>query len=596
MPHPGPETVTADTRLRWTDSLASRHGLAALALFLCVLGLGEGFIELDRERQAQARRAAVTAQVSDLRARLETELNSTLLLTSGLAAYAGASATALDERTVMRLLQAIHAHGRNVRNVVLAPDNRVRFVYPLKGNEAVVGLYYPDVPKQWPAVQRAMRERRTVVAGPLRLVQGGNGLVARSPIFDAAGEYRGILSMVVDWDALARTIGLDRVPPELALAMRGRDASGPAGPVFHGDATVFDHDAVRLALEIPGGTWLIAAHPAGGWTTPHRMLWPLHVLALAAALLVAAPLFAALHANARRSQASAALAALNASLEARVAERTEALSRANAELSAAVETLRSTEHSLIESTRLAALGAQADRAAHDVGHWLHNCRLSADTVSARVDALLHPHTPLRRTEWHAALADLNDAAQAITRNLTRASDRLQSFQQVAVDQTGGLRRRFSLAANLEDLVSTLRPGLRATLSLDLQVHADAELDSFPGALDHALMNLIQNAATHAYPQGTAGSIRVEASRLQDGVEIRVADDGPGIAPDVLPRIFERYFTTRAGLGGTGLGLHIVRDIVTAALGGTIEVDSAPGRGTCFRITLPVRAPQAAGAA
>jgi signal transduction histidine kinase len=111
-----------------------------------------------------------------------------------------------------------------------------------------------------------------------------------------------------------------------------------------------------------------------------------------------------------------------------------------------------------------------------------------------------------------------------------------------------------------------------------------------------LTNLFLNTVTHAYPDGRAGTLSVGARAVGGDVEITVADDGIGMAEDVRMRAFDPFFTTRRGHGGTGLGLHIIFNIVTQSLNGRLTMESAPGRGTTFHITIPRHARSTAAAA
>jgi signal transduction histidine kinase len=123
------------------------------------------------------------------------------------------------------------------------------------------------------------------------------------------------------------------------------------------------------------------------------------------------------------------------------------------------------------------------------------------------------------------------------------------------------------------------------------------LDSYPGAYGQVVTNLVLNAVTHGFADGLLGTIKIEARRMNAAqIELVIADDGLGMSEEVQRRAFDPFFTTRRTQGGTGLGLHIVYNLVTRRLGGRITFASAPSRGTTFRITLPVVAPRAEAAA
>jgi signal transduction histidine kinase len=123
------------------------------------------------------------------------------------------------------------------------------------------------------------------------------------------------------------------------------------------------------------------------------------------------------------------------------------------------------------------------------------------------------------------------------------------------------------------------------------------MNSYPGSYGQVITNLFLNAVTHAFPKGRAGRVMIETRALDHkNVEVIVADDGVGMTEDVRKQAFDPFFTTRRSEGGTGLGLHIIHTLVTQRLGGQLNLDSEPGRGTVFRLVLPRQAPMESGAA
>jgi signal transduction histidine kinase len=180
-------------------------------------------------------------------------------------------------------------------------------------------------------------------------------------------------------------------------------------------------------------------------------------------------------------------------------------------------------------------------------------------------------------------------------NLSRAADLVHSFKQVAADQASGERRQFSMDVWLQDLLTSLRPILRKTKhEVVIECPPEVTVDTYPGALGQVLTNLLTNAVIHAYGEGDAGrlSIRVSEPR-QDTVRIVFADDGKGIPPQNIGKVFDPFFTTGRSSGSTGLGLHIVYNLVTSRLQGHINLYSKVGRGTRFTIDIPKTVSEAA---
>jgi len=177
-------------------------------------------------------------------------------------------------------------------------------------------------------------------------------------------------------------------------------------------------------------------------------------------------------------------------------------------------------------------------------------------------------------------------------NAERAANLIQSFKQVAVDQTSEARRDFELNDYLHEIITSLQPKLRRTrIRVSIECPPEIKMDSFPGALSQVITNLVMNALIHAFDDAKIGKISIHAQHLEnDNVSLLIADNGSGIPATYLHRIFEPFFTTKRGSGGSGLGLHIVYNIVRQQLWGTIEVKSTMGEGTSFLIVIPRKAP------
>lgn len=261
--------------------------LVPALVFLALYLFAEYVIRIEADRQHEILRNQTIANTAALRAKLEGEVNSTIYLARGLGGYVSAYGT-LDAKDVNVVLGTVYGYSRHLRNIALAPDNVISFVYPLKGNEKALGLNYHNVPDQWPPVQRAMETGNTVVAGPVHLVQGGEGLISRTPVFRPNGEYWGIVSLIMDIEALFSTLDNAARETGLVWALRGKDGRGAQGEVFHGDARLFQSQNVLQTIVIPGGSWELAAAPVGGWVDRSPRIWLLRIGGLLLSLLVAA--------------------------------------------------------------------------------------------------------------------------------------------------------------------------------------------------------------------------------------------------------------------------------------------------------------------
>jgi signal transduction histidine kinase len=275
--------------------------------------------------------------------------------------------------------------------------------------------------------------------------------------------------------------------------------------------------------------------------------------------------------------------------------------RAEAELLAAKERaeatlaeLKETQATLIDAEKLAALGSLVAGVAHEVNNPVGISLTVASSFARRCDALEAQLAggPLKRSALTAFVADSRDAASQLVTNLQRAGELVQAFKQVAVDRTHAERRGFDLAETTRQIVASLLPGMRKRhVGVEVDVPDGIAFDSYPGPYGQVLTNLFLNAVTHAF-EAEDGTIRIRARWVGESqVVVQVSDDGRGMTEEVLRRVFEPFFTTRRGEGGTGLGLHIVYNLVTYRLGGRITVESEPGAGTRFTMILPITAPR-----
>lgn len=253
--------------------------------------------------------------------------------------------------------------------------------------------------------------------------------------------------------------------------------------------------------------------------------------------------------------------------------------------------LNTAQQNLIDAERLAALGGLVAGVAHEVNNPIGISLTVASSLARRAEMFeseLKSEGQLRRSQLEEFVRTSRDASEQLVANLYRAGELIQSFKQVAVDRSHAERRQFSLSEATDQIVASLRPVLkRAPIELAIDVPEGLLIDGYPGSYGQILTNLFLNASSHAFPDGRSGAISISARpRGRDEIEIIFADNGVGMTPDVQRQAFDPFFTTRRNEGGTGLGLHIVYNLVTQQLGGRMMLESRPGQGTTFRIIMP----------
>ena len=265
-----------------------------------------------------------------------------------------------------------------------------------------------------------------------------------------------------------------------------------------------------------------------------------------------------------------------------------ALQRQVAETQAALEALRATQARLVQSEKMASLATLVAGIAHEINTPVGIAVTAASHLRDRMRNLSDAMRDgsLKKSQLADAIATGQQSAEMVMANLERAAELIQSFKQVAVDQTSRETREIELDVYLHETVHSLHPRIKATPHrVELLCPPGIRLHLAAGALSQVVSNIVLNALDHAFPDGQPGTVRIDVRREDEQVRLTIRDDGVGIAPEVLPRIFDPFFTTRRGAGGSGLGLHIVYNLVTQTLGGTIAVDTLEGRGTAFVITL-----------
>ena len=256
-----------------------------------------------------------------------------------------------------------------------------------------------------------------------------------------------------------------------------------------------------------------------------------------------------------------------------------------------ISELNKARQSLVEADRLASLGSLVAGVAHEINTPVGICVTAESTVSAvakKLHTLMREGGALKRDEFEKDILTIVEGSQLVVSNLERASRLVSSFKSVAVDQTSETERDFNLTAYTREVIQSLSPQLhRANVSVEISGNEDIDLFNYPGAFAQILTNLVMNSVIHGFAGRTLGRIEIQISRENNMAQLVYRDDGCGMSSETVRQVFDPFFTTSRGHGGSGLGMHILFNLVTQTLQGTVQCRSELENGAEFEIQFPI---------
>ncbi|MBU2870242.1 ATP-binding protein [Colwellia sp. E2M01] len=282
--------------------------------------------------------------------------------------------------------------------------------------------------------------------------------------------------------------------------------------------------------------------------------------------------------------------AKNQALENRLSARTDALKESNQELLSTLEKLHEFQGQLVETEKMASLGDMVAGIAHEVntpiGLGVTASSLLADNL-AEIKAAFENKT-LRSSQLKKFLNDGDENIALTLRNLERAAHLISSFKKVAVDQSSAESRNFNVRDLIDEVLLTLSAKIEtANIEVAIDCPEDLLITSKPGPINQILINLILNSLFHGFDGRESGHITINIINLSGQLHINYRDDGVGIDNAMKIKIFDPFTTTKRGSGGSGLGMHLVYNLVTQALAGHIALEDDHTPGVSFDISFPV---------
>jgi two-component system autoinducer 2 sensor kinase/phosphatase LuxQ len=296
----------------------------------------------------------------------------------------------------------------------------------------------------------------------------------------------------------------------------------------------------------------------------------------------------------RIKEAESTLQKLNTELVERVSMRTIELENANTALTKSMDDLRQTQNKLVETEKMASLGELVAGIAHEINTPLGIGVTSTSYLKELTDELQEQFSAnsLKKSNLEKYIKTCSIALINIVKNLNRAAKLITNFKQLAVDQSTEDLRNINLLDYIQGILISLKPKLtdyHYTLNVDCP--DDLDIIISPGSLMLVISNLVMNSLNHAFPNNEHGILTIAAQRGKNGILLTYSDNGVGLDSEQLIKLYDPFYTTKRSEGNTGLGMHLVYNLVTRALKGQIECKSTLGEGTTFEIWFPADSSQ-----
>lgn len=292
------------------------------------------------------------------------------------------------------------------------------------------------------------------------------------------------------------------------------------------------------------------------------------------------------------NKAKAKLRELNENLEARVKQRTSELTLANNELTDVVKKLQQAHENLVEAEKMASLGGLVAGVAHEINKPVGIVLTAISTLQSEHSDLrnLYDKNKISKREFERFFSNTDEIVILALNNISRAVTLIDSFKRVAVDQTSEESRLINLHEYLQNIIVSLRPKLTVTKhKIIVNCPEDITMVTWPGAISQIFTNLIINSLLHAFKPEQEGEIKIVVYLDRSTLNIEYSDDGTGLSEDGLDKFFEPFYTTKRGEGGSGLGTHIVYNLVTQLLKGEISLETSCASGFKLKILIPLDA-------
>jgi len=620
--------------------------LLLLALLLSAMFATETLVqqELKHARSQQLRHEIASA--GQLRALIESELNIPLYLTLGLTTYVQANDGNISPAEMHLLLPELVHQARHIRNIGVAPANTLRYVYPLSGNEKALGLHYPDIPEQWPAIAAIIAQREARLVGPITLVQGGTAFIYRLPVYLNADNYWGIISTVVDIGSVWALLEKQTSQQEVQVAIRSLSDQGIASTAFYGNDSLFHNDSLMLDISLRGALWQMAVRSP---TQPPNRVSQIRATAYGVAALLAALLVWLLlsrqnlrYSLAEQERSKQYLRSMMDSVNDAIitTDPDGTIEQVNlscyplfgynsaslpgkhwSELLAEPQQLDELYSATSNAkTEFETLGKRRDNSVfpiainrshirlqqqpkqllvvRDLSERHQTERLKQQFISTVSHELRTPLTAIAGALGLAVSGALGELTASQLRMLQLANTNCQQLTKLVNDllnvekiSSGTMTLQLQPLALLPILQHCIDETQLLQRQVALQLECPAPLSQVMVHADAAhLQQVVQHLLSNAVKFSPANAtIQVQVSRIAQHIRVMVQDQGDGVAEKFVPLLFTRFSQADSSdsreYAGTGLGLAISRSIISQ-MHGTMGYKPAPQHGSCFYFDLP----------
>lgn len=267
------------------------------------------------------------------------------------------------------------------------------------------------------------------------------------------------------------------------------------------------------------------------------------------------------------------------------------LHQTNRRLSENISLLNSTRSQMVQQEKLASLGSVVAGVAHEINTPLGICITAASAVEQELEATesnIKEGVPVSRNSLLQSISSSREYTELLAENLARSADLVKSFKLIAVDQSSEKKRQFYLGNYISSIIKSLHHEYKKkNISFSCEIDKNIVLDSAPGLFSQIFTNLIMNSIIHGFVNPQEGrEIHITCEVKGKSLVIDYRDNGCGISASDRVKVFDPFYTTRRNEGGSGLGMHIVYNLVHQGLGGKIYLDDKCEQGVHFCISLP----------